>query len=208
MISIRCCYLVSRLRRKCQKENKLFEQIHWGSEIQPFKVWKHLKSGHFEDKISSGPVFKGSSYTFSFSSSPYHSKTRPLQTRHFCPYFKWVLTKWRHFLGFQMVSDPIWNPHHLQINLFLMTIQSLFSGIQVPTILQQSTKCLILNLNQQKLINKYKFKYFKYSCHNTKSIGLIIILANKKYYSGDLLVRYSNGGKLSDHQTVRYSNAT
>ena len=31
----------------------------WGSEIQPFKIWKHLKSGLFEDWISNGQVCKG-----------------------------------------------------------------------------------------------------------------------------------------------------
>ena len=29
--------------------------VQWGSEIGPFKIWKHLKSVLFEGRISNGP---------------------------------------------------------------------------------------------------------------------------------------------------------
>ena len=31
--------------------------VQWGSEIWPYKIWEHLKSGLFEGLISNGPVF-------------------------------------------------------------------------------------------------------------------------------------------------------
>ena len=39
---------------------------------------------------------------------------------HFCPDFKWVLTKWQPFVG---ISDPIQNSDYLQTDL-LLTIQN------------------------------------------------------------------------------------
>ena len=86
--------------------------IQWGSEIRPFEIRKHLKSGLFEGRISNGPVFKWSGFSY-----------QPFEIRTFlsgfqmvfdkmaaiCPDFKW--------LGFR-ISDPIRNPDHLQPNLF------------------------------------------------------------------------------------------
>ena len=40
--------------------------VQWESEIRPFKIWKHLKSGLFEDGISHSPVFNRYCYCFSY----------------------------------------------------------------------------------------------------------------------------------------------
>ena len=88
-------------------------QLQWGSEIQPFKIQKHLK-------------WLGLSYGYSYS--PNHSKTRPFKIQTFlsriqvvfdkktaiCLDFKW--------LGFR-ISDPIQNLDHVQPNLY-STIQN------------------------------------------------------------------------------------
>ena len=57
-----------------------------------------------------------------------------------CPDFKW--------LGFQ-ISDPIWNPGHLQPNLF-STFQNLdLSRFQIPTVIQVDTELDPSVLNAQ-----------------------------------------------------------
>ena len=53
--------------------------IQWGSEIQPFKIQKHLKSGLFEYQISNGPDLKGSGYSLTYSNGPNHLKTGPFK---------------------------------------------------------------------------------------------------------------------------------
>ena len=49
-----------------KQENEFRVQIwiQWGSEIWPFKIWKHLKSGLFEGQISNGSVFKWSGFVW------------------------------------------------------------------------------------------------------------------------------------------------
>ena len=32
------------------------QSVQWGSEIRPFEIWKHLKLGPFEGRISNGPA--------------------------------------------------------------------------------------------------------------------------------------------------------
>ena len=54
---------------------------------------KHLKTRLLKDQISNGLVFKGLGYSFSYSCGPNHSKSG-----HFCPDFKWFLTKWQPFV--------------------------------------------------------------------------------------------------------------
>ena len=44
-----------------------------------------------------------------------------------CPDFKW--------LG-DPISDPIWNPDHLQSNLFLTIWNPDYPGFQIPTVYQ------------------------------------------------------------------------
>ena len=77
--------------------------IQWGSEI-----WKHLKSGLFEGPILNGLVLKGSGFSLGYSYGPNYSKSW-----HFCPDFKWFLTKWRPFVmsWFQMVALPDFRSH-------------------------------------------------------------------------------------------------
>ena len=80
--------------------HKVGIQIQSESEIRPFEIRKHLKSWLFEGRISNGPVFIRSGFSY-----------QPLEIRTFlsgfqivfdkmagiCPDFKW--------LGFQ-ISDP------------------------------------------------------------------------------------------------------
>ena len=66
-------------------------RLKWGPEIQPSDIRKHLKSGLFKGRISIGPVFKWSG--FSWLDSPNH-----LKPWRFCPDFKWFLTKWQLFV--------------------------------------------------------------------------------------------------------------
>ena len=56
-------------------------QIHWGSEIRPFKIRKHLKSRLFEGQISNGQVFKWCGFRYGYRYSPNHLKTGPLKIR-------------------------------------------------------------------------------------------------------------------------------
>ena len=51
--------------------------LQWGSEIGPFKIRKHLKSGLFEDQISNGPFYKWHSFSHSQWSQPF--KTEPFK---------------------------------------------------------------------------------------------------------------------------------
>ena len=60
--------------------------LQWGSEIGPFKIRKHLKSGLFEDQISNGPFYK--CHSFSHSHGPSHSKPNHSKFGHFCLDFK------------------------------------------------------------------------------------------------------------------------
>ena len=97
--------------------NNEWPLIEWGSEIRPFQnmVWKHLKSGLFEDHISNGLIFKGSvdSFSYSYGSSP--SKTRLFLNRTIQnPEVLVQITNgfWQnvgHLSGFQMVMVRIWN---------------------------------------------------------------------------------------------------
>ena len=52
-----------------------------GSEIQLFKIWKHLKSRLFEDRISNGPVFKGLGYRVCYSYGPDPFENRTIQNQ-------------------------------------------------------------------------------------------------------------------------------
>ena len=77
----------------------------------------HLKSGLFEGRISNGPVFEWSGFSFGFGYSPNYSKTRPFEIQMFlsgfqmvsekmaavCPDFKWLGSR---------ISDPIQNPDY------------------------------------------------------------------------------------------------
>ena len=107
---------------KVQNLHVLVFWEQWGSEIQTFKIWKHLKSRLFEDQISNGQVFKWLGFHYGYR--PNRSKTGTFEIRMFlsrfqmvfdkmvptCPDFKW--------LGIG-ISDPIQNSDHMQPNLFL-----------------------------------------------------------------------------------------
>ena len=67
-------------------------QIQWGTEIRPFEIRKHLKSGLFEGRISNGPVFKWSGFSYGYG--PNHLKTGPFEIQTF-------------LFGFQMVVDKM-----------------------------------------------------------------------------------------------------
>ena len=62
-------------------------QLQWGSEIRPFEIRKHSKSGLFESRISNGPVFKWSGFSY-----------QPFEIQTFLSGFQMVLTKWRPFV--------------------------------------------------------------------------------------------------------------
>ena len=83
--SILQLYCNGHLSKLAPKQTCTQVKIQWGSEIQPFKIQKYLKSRLFEGRISDGPVFK----CLGFSYCPKHSKSGS-----FCPDFKWFLTKW------------------------------------------------------------------------------------------------------------------
>ena len=79
--------------------------------------------------FSNGPVFKWLGFSYGYSFSPDHLKTRPFEIQTFLARFQMVFDqmaaicldfKW---LGFWF-SDAIRNPDHLQPNLFLI-IQNL-----------------------------------------------------------------------------------
>ena len=65
----------------------------WGSEIRPFEIQKYLESRILEVRISNGPVFKGTGYSFSYSNGPNHLKTRPIKIWTFLSGFQMVLYK-------------------------------------------------------------------------------------------------------------------
>ena len=96
-------------------------------------TWKldysgYLKSGFFEGRISYGPFFKWSGFSYGYSFSPNHLKTRPFEIWTFLSVFKMVFDKMAaicpdfKWLGFR-ISDPIPDLDHLQPNLF-STIQN------------------------------------------------------------------------------------
>ena len=95
-------------------ENKIIQveiwTSQWGSEIRPFKIGKHLKSGLFEDYISNSWVLKAITMILMIWKLD-HSK---------CRHFGF----WQngsHFSGFQMVGLSEFRSHlnldHLQTNL-------------------------------------------------------------------------------------------
>ena len=62
------------------------------SEIRPFKIWKHFKSGPFEGWISHGPIFKWLGFSYGNSCNGCN-RTGPLAYLNFCSDFKWFLSK-------------------------------------------------------------------------------------------------------------------
>ena len=56
--------LVSHPLAAVSLNNRLYIQLR--SEIQPFEIWKHLKSGLFGGRNSNGPVFKWSGFSYGF----------------------------------------------------------------------------------------------------------------------------------------------
>ena len=90
--------------------DKIVNHLQWGFEIQPFEILKHLKLGLFEGWILNSLVFKLSGFSYGYSYSPNHLKTRPFEIWEFLSGF----LKW---LGFR-ISDTIQNLDHLVPNLF------------------------------------------------------------------------------------------
>ena len=99
----------------CQPKimNEIIINIQWGSEIRPFEIRKHLKSGLFEGLISNGPALA----IVPTIQKPDHSKSKRFypdfkcffgKMAAICPDFKW--------LGF-WILDPIQNPDHLHPKL-------------------------------------------------------------------------------------------
>ena len=104
-----------------------------GAPLQPFEIWKHLKSRNiwnletfeiwlFDGQISHDPVFEwsGFSYSYSYSQSQPFKKPKYLKSERFCLEYKWFLTKWQLYVrisngwasGFQIPFkiQTIWNP--------------------------------------------------------------------------------------------------
>ena len=98
-------------------ETKLQILIQAGSEYSGDLKSNHLKSGLFEGRISNGPVFKWSGFSY-----------QPFEIQTFLSGFQMVFDKMAaicldfKWLGFR-ISYPIRNPDHLQPNLF-WTIQN------------------------------------------------------------------------------------
>ena len=69
--------------------------MQWGSEIRPFKIWKHLKYGLFEGQISNGTVFKCSGFSNSYAIVSTIKKPDLSKSGHFSLDFKWFLTNWQ-----------------------------------------------------------------------------------------------------------------
>ena len=107
--------------------------VQWGSEIRPFKIWKHLKSRLFEGEISNGLVFKwfwlsnGRALARPIVIVPTIRKLDHSKSGHFCPDFKWFLTKWGPVVCYQTVGLPDFRSH-LKSGPF--ATQPLFDHIQ------------------------------------------------------------------------------
>ena len=69
-------------------------QLQWGSDTQPFEIWKDLQSGLFFEEW----IFKGLGCTLSFSYGPNHLKTGPFTIQTFVSRIERVQTKWRLFV--------------------------------------------------------------------------------------------------------------
>ena len=102
----------------CVYNRYSINEIQWGSEIRPFEIWKHLKSGLFEGQISNGPVFKWSCFSYGYSYNPNHLNTRPFKC--FVRISNGFWQKGGHLSG-SMLPDlkSIQSPDHLQPKLFL-----------------------------------------------------------------------------------------
>ena len=61
--------------------------IQWGSEIWPFEI-----------QLFEGLISNGRALAMAIAIVPTIKKTAHLKSRHFCPYFKLFLTKWRPFV--------------------------------------------------------------------------------------------------------------
>ena len=92
-------------------------QIQWGSEIRPCEIRKHLKSGLFEGRISNGPVFKWSGFSYQpFEirvDQPFGYQTSSKETKmaFICPVFIWLsclVFKW-HLTTRQFGIQPLFD---------------------------------------------------------------------------------------------------
>ena len=89
-------HLLPEIKSFCPTMNSL--SIQWWSEIRPFEIQKHLKSGLFEGPISNGPVFKWSGFSYGYSLNPNQSKTGLFKIRTFLFRFRMFFTKWLPFV--------------------------------------------------------------------------------------------------------------
>ena len=104
----------------------LLIRTKWGSEIQLFKIWKHLKSIFF-----SGSYFKGLWF------QPFENQTiKNLDIFVHISNDSWQ--KYGHLSGFKMVGlpagfwIPLQNPNHLQTNLILTIQNPDYPGFPIP----------------------------------------------------------------------------
>ena len=142
-----------------------------GIWIPQFKIWKHSKSWLFEDRVSNGPIFKGSGYRYGYrygySYGPNYLKTGPFKIQTFLSILQIVFDKMAAFcqnfkwLGFP-ISDPIQNPDYLQTNLFSTTqtksrlvdwqrclnVSTLKINPEIQTIFFLVIKCIIIILEK------------------------------------------------------------
>ena len=65
--------------------------LQWGSEIQPFIIWRYLKD--FKLQFSNGRAL-----AIAIAIVPTIQKLENLKSRCLCPDFKWFLTKWGQFV--------------------------------------------------------------------------------------------------------------
>ena len=113
-----------------------------GSEIQPFEILKHLKSGLFEGQISNAPVFKWPDFSYGYS--PNHSKTGTFKIQTFLSKFQMVFDKmFPHLSRFQMVGLPDFRSHS-QSRPF--ATQPLFDNSKSRLVQISDPHCMILLL--------------------------------------------------------------
>ena len=128
--------------------------VQWGSEIWPFKIRKHLKSGLFEDQIPNSPDFKGSGNSY----GPNHSKTLHFEIKTFLSGFQMVLDKMQPFAWILKQIDKWITVFFLNIDppkesIFLTTFYGLYFSRQYKNITNYISSCSMQFHSNSNLIN-------------------------------------------------------
>ena len=108
-LAVKTIFLENWSSRKCSLQR--------GSEIWPFEIQTHLKSGLFKGRISNSPVFKWSGFCYGYFYSPNHSKTGPfdyfvrISNVFFTKLrpFVWISNGWASEIQIPFKIQTIWN---------------------------------------------------------------------------------------------------